>query len=272
MGAPQGTKLGPWLWLVYINDLESTCKLVKYPDDLTMYAPFKKSADNDNQTSYQQALDDISKWAADNNMTINAKKSKLLHISLSKPHYTPDFMLDGKKLEVCQTAKLLGVTFDSKLTFSEHVDDVCSRLASKIYGMRVLKRLGMNSKGLKTYYVSNIRSVLTYASQAWASIISDQNMIRLTQIEKTAMKVINSDIPYNEVLAECELPPLNVYINETARTLIQVIHDNKCHPLNSCISLKKGRRTRVSSVTDMPVCRTTKLQNTFFYAYSSAVV
>ena len=106
----------------------------------------------------------------------------------------------------------------------------------------------------------------------WASIISDQNMIRLTQIEKTAMKVINSDIPYNEVLAECELPPLNVYINETARTLIQVIHDNKCHPLNSCISLKKGRRTRVSSVTDMPVCRTTKLQNTFFYAYSSAVV
>ena len=104
-------------------------------------------------------------------------------------------MLDGKKLEVCQTAKLLGVTFDSKLTFSEHVDDVCSRLASKIYGMRVLKRLGMNSKGLKTYYVSNIRSVLTYASQAWASIISDQNMIKLTQIEKTAMKMINSDIP-----------------------------------------------------------------------------
>ena len=116
-----------------------------------MYAPFKKSADNDNQTSYQQALDDISKWAADNNMTINAKKSKLLHTSLSKPHYTPDFMLDGKKLEVCQTAKLLGVTFDSKLTFSEHVDDVCSRLASKIYGMRVLKCLGMNSTGLKLF-------------------------------------------------------------------------------------------------------------------------
>ena len=61
--------------------------------------------------------------------------------------------------------------------------------------MRVLKCLGMNSTGLKTYYVSNIGSVLTYASQAWASIISNQKMIKLTQIEKTAMKMMNSDIP-----------------------------------------------------------------------------
>ena len=50
-------------------------------------------------------------------MTINAKKSKLLHSSLFMPYYAPDFMLDSKKLEVCQTAKLLGVTFDSQLTF-----------------------------------------------------------------------------------------------------------------------------------------------------------
>ena len=61
--------------------------------------------------------------------------------------------------------------------------------------MRVLNCLGMNSTGLETYYVSNIGSVLTYASQAWASIISDQKMIKLTQIEKTAMKMMNSDIP-----------------------------------------------------------------------------
>ena len=71
-----GTKFGLWLWLAYIIDLESTRKLVKYADDLTMYALFKKSAENDNQTSYYQlALDDISKWAAEKNMTIKAKKS-----------------------------------------------------------------------------------------------------------------------------------------------------------------------------------------------------
>ena len=67
MGAPQGTKLKPWPWLVYIDDLESTCKLVNYPDELTIYAPFKKSDDNENRTSYQPSLDNIcSIWAADN--------------------------------------------------------------------------------------------------------------------------------------------------------------------------------------------------------------
>ena len=44
---------------MYINDLEYTYKLVKYADNLTMYALFKKSVDNDNQTSYQLALDGI---------------------------------------------------------------------------------------------------------------------------------------------------------------------------------------------------------------------
>ena len=75
-----------------------------------------------------------------------------------------------------------------------------------------------------------------------ADIILEQFMIKLTEIEKTAMEVINSDAQNNAVLAECELPPLSVYINETARTartLIQVIHDDKCHPINFCISLKK---------------------------------
>ena len=149
------------------------------------------------------------------------------------------------------------------MTFSEHVGDVPSRKASKIYDMRVLKRLGVNSKGLKTYYVCNIRSVLSYASQALASIISDQNMIKQTQIGKTVMKVIYCDIQYKEVLADCKQPQLKVYSNVTAMTPMHVIHENKCHPLNSCISLKKGRRTHVSSVTDMPVCRKTRLQNAF---------
>ena len=92
------------------------------------------------------------------------------------------------------TAKLLGVTLDKNLTFSDHVDDVCSCLASKLYGMRVLKRLGMNSEGFKTYNTANIRSVLTYASPAWASLISDNNMTQLIQIEKSAKKIIDADL------------------------------------------------------------------------------
>ena len=68
-------------------------------------------------------------------MTITAKKSKVLHATFSQPKYTNDFTLGGNTLEECESAKLLGVTLDKNLTFSDHVDDVCSCLASKLYGM-----------------------------------------------------------------------------------------------------------------------------------------
>ena len=250
MGAPQGTKLGPWLWLVYINDLNTSCDLVKYADDLTMYASFSKTQNN--SSTYQNALDDINKWATDNDMTINAKKSKVLHVSFSQPKYTNDFTLGGNTLEKCESAKLLGVTLDRNLTFSDHVKDVCSRLASKLYGMRVLKRLGRNSEGLKTYYIANIRSVLTYASPVWASLISDNNMTKLIQIEKSAMKIIDADFSYQETLCKIQLPPLDMVMDQASRKYIMAIYGNKNHPLHKNIELNTQRKTRVSSLTSMP--------------------
>ena len=77
---------------------------------------------------------------------LNEQYGQRNFILLSKPHYTPGFLYGVKKVKVCQTTKLLGVTFDSKRTFLEQVGYVCSRLTGNIYGMRVLKRLSMNGK------------------------------------------------------------------------------------------------------------------------------
>ena len=269
MGAPQGTKLAPWLWLVYVNDLDPPCQLVKYADDLTMFASFNKT--HNNSEFYQHELDCIDKWATDNDMIINSKKSKVLHISLTKPKYTNEFTLGGEVIEICESSKLLGVILDNTLNFTEHVDDICTRLASKLYGMRVLKRLGMNRKGLKTYYIANIRPVLTYASPAWTSLISDHNMQKIIQIEKSVMKIINSDASYHEALCEVNLSPLDVYITETGERYIRFIYDNEDHPLNPNIVRNNQRQTRVSSLTYMPRCRTSKLQNSFFHTYSDTI-
>ena len=59
-GTPKGTKLGPWLWLIYMNDMKvnQSCKLVKYADDLTLYAAFSKS-DRSTSPAFQMALDQI---------------------------------------------------------------------------------------------------------------------------------------------------------------------------------------------------------------------
>ena len=73
MGAPQGTRLGPWLWLAYIDDLTAHFKMVKYTDDVTLYDPFKKTSWS--TQDFQTSLDNISLCATTNNMIINAQKS-----------------------------------------------------------------------------------------------------------------------------------------------------------------------------------------------------
>ena len=137
--------------------------------------------------------------------------------------------------------------------------------------MRVLSRLGMNSEGLEIYYISNIRSVLTYTSPAWSNLISDNNMTKLIQIEKSSKKIITADLSYQETLCKIQLPHLDLVIVQASTKYIMGIYKNKNHPQHKNIKLNAQRKTRVLSLTCMPKCRTNKLQRTFFYAYSGTI-
>ena len=71
---------------------------------------------------------------------------------------------------------------------NKNVNDVTESLASRLYAMRQLKRLGLKSSGLKLFYLSKIRSRLTYACQAWSGLMNDDSMTQyIIRIEKAAM-------------------------------------------------------------------------------------
>ena len=108
--------------------------------------------------------------------------------------------MNSQILETSESAKLLGVTIDTKLNFSEHIKDTYSRLGGRIYGMRELKRLGLNAEGLKLYYTANIRSVLTYACPVWGSLITDKDQEIFKRVERQALKIMNSNIGYSEAI------------------------------------------------------------------------
>ena len=269
MGTPQGTKLGPWLWLVYINEfgVPSSCRVIKYADDLTLYAKFKKS-DQSTASNFQHALNSISDWALNNNMLINAEKTQIVHLSLSEPKYIPSFTMNGKQLQSTSNAKLLGVTIDAKLSFSKHIQDTCEGLAGRMYGMRELKRLGLNSQGLTLYYTANIRSVLTYACPVWGSLITDKDKETIRRIEGKAMRIINSDISYEQALCQYQVPAVDWFITDLSRKTMLKIYSNTNHPLSCVIKRKTTRQTRVSKMIQMPKCRTEKLKRSFFHHYS----
>ena len=176
--------------------------------------------------------------------------------------------MNGKQLQSTSNAKLLGVTIDTKLSFSKHVQDTCEGLAGRMYGMRELKRLGLNSQGLTLYYTANIRSVLTYACPVWGSLITDKDKETIRRIEGKAMRIINSDISYEQALCQYQVPAVDQFITDLSRKTMLKIYSNTNHPLSCVIKRKTTRQTRVSKMIQMPKCRTEKLKRSFFHHYS----
>ena len=116
MGTPQGTKLGPWLWLVYVNDLLPDCPTIKYADDVTTYQLVRKTEPDATQKNLQMSLDYISEWATANNMLLNSTKTQLIKFTLSEPKVADQYSLSNRSITESPQSKLLGVTFDHRLT------------------------------------------------------------------------------------------------------------------------------------------------------------
>ena len=127
-GVPQGTKLGPWLFVIIINDLSILDALLwKYVDDTTVFEIISKGQ----SSSAQEYLDSVADWSADNRFQLNIDKCKEIRISFSKNNPDlPPLFINGQELEVVQNAKLLGVTITDNLSWNLHINGTIKK-ASK---------------------------------------------------------------------------------------------------------------------------------------------
>jgi len=135
-GVPQGSILGPILFSCYINDLPTqleNCNCHLYADDVQIY----KSCDTSEIASCVNELNHnlrkISAWAASNKLKLNPSKSQCIIISKHTVDYSlfPVLKLNGDDLNYVETAKNLGITFDQKLSWNNHI---CKTIG-KVYGM-----------------------------------------------------------------------------------------------------------------------------------------
>lgn len=165
-GVPQGSNLGPLLFLLFINDLceTLTCNKLCYADDLKIFASIKTG----NNCEYlQQQLNIIQSWCEHNKLYLNVKKCKVMrytrkHNVVEFPYYVLNDIL-----EVTNSVRDLGVTFDSTLSFSIHISTIVSE-AFKSYGFIVRNcRNFTDIKPLIILYFAYIRTKLEYASIIW---------------------------------------------------------------------------------------------------------
>ena len=125
-GVAQGTVLGPILFILYINDISDNlpsgvhCKM--YADDSKIYTI-------NSPQSLQDGINAISLWSKTWQMDVNIGKTKVMCIGNRHPAH--DFYLDGNKLENVVEFKDLGIVYNQKLSFSNHISSVVSRCRAK---------------------------------------------------------------------------------------------------------------------------------------------
>lgn len=164
-GVPQGSVLGPLLFLVFINDISQnlTCSIRLFADDCILYQEIVNSYDYQN---LQDNIRKIEEWVHSNKMKLNSEKSKLIKFTNKRIITYHDYILDNKLLEYEGNCKYLGVILASNLQWSEHINYVVKNGYRKLgFVMRNLK--GASEEVREKAYTAIVRPSLEYASPAW---------------------------------------------------------------------------------------------------------
>ena len=164
-GVPQGSVLGPLLFILYINDIgdniKSTIRL--FADDLIMY---KEIINNDDIRLFQSDLDNLFNWSTKWEMNFNLNKCNVIKISKSQVQYKHKYSIGSYILPYCEKFTYLGVTITSDLNWSEHVSAI-SRKATNTLNF-VKRNLYFASTECKSKaYTSLVRPHVEYAAAAW---------------------------------------------------------------------------------------------------------
>ena len=250
-GVPQGGVLSPTLFNLYVSDIPQpppNVQLESYADDLnplTSHTKIHKA-----ESTLQPYLNKIFNWTVENDLQLNPTKS-------SCTLFTPDpkeqetqiqLTINNQTIPTIKHPKILGVTYDPKLTFNEHAK-ITRTTASKT--INILKALtsvtwGKQKETLVATYKAITRPILEYASTVWSPLISNTNLNKLQTVQNTALRIATgctADTNTNHIHQETLILPLKNHCQLHASNLKQK-STSSTHPLHKLINQPPPKKTK----------------------------
>ena len=188
-GVPQGSILGPLLFLVYINDIvtDISNNINLFADDTSLFVVVNN---DDDSLSLQADIDKISSWASAWLVNFNPLKSETLTISRKRNQLPmPDFTMSNVSIPKVDFHKHLGVCISNSGNWHDHIEYISKKAWERINIMRRLK-FTLDRKSLEVIYFSFVRPLLEYADAVWDNCLTADKQT-LDKVQYEAARIVS---------------------------------------------------------------------------------
>ena len=190
-GVPQGSVLGPLLFLLYINDIVSSSNILKFQlfaDDTCIFYSNKNR--DILESTLNTELNKVSDWLIVNKLSLNVSKSNALTFRAKNANDLPllNLTINNEKIEEKTSAKYLGVLFDNKLTWKFQIDQISKKLIKNNALLAKLRHFVSKDK-LRTIYNALIQPHIDYGIVSWGTA-ADANLNKISSLQRKAIRII----------------------------------------------------------------------------------
>ena len=220
-GVPQGSRLGPLLFIIYMNDIVDNIEsdILIFADDTSLIS----SGTDPSITSFQlnRDLEKVHSWALRWKVEFNPKKSKDIIFTRKNLNNSPPIILNNTYIERVNAHKHLGLFLTSSLDWNVQINEVCLKANRKLSVLRSVKLLSRQT--LDILYKIVVRSVIDYALPVYYKTLKQNELQRLENLQYRAAKIVsgalhlssreklNKELGWESILERGDFLSINIF-------------------------------------------------------------